>query len=194
MEKSYARYIKGFMSRIGRQTITIPDSVTISLNEGVVTVKGPKGELAEFIPTGIKVEVQDIGVVVKRTNEALQSKANHGLMNRLIQNMIIGVTQGFSKKLELVGTGYRVKMQGTGVVVSAGYSHPVNFPAPQGITLSTESETVIKVSGIKKQQVGEIAAKLRAIRPPEPYKGKGIRYVNEVIRRKAGKATKVGSG
>lgn len=181
------------MSLIGQKPVSIPDSVTVTVTDGSVVVKGPKGELNCALPAGIVVELQDKVLTVKRKNEALQTKANHGLVRSLINNMVNGVTQGFVKKLEMIGTGYRAKKQGSGLSISAGYSHPVDFPAPQGISLEMETETVIVISGIDKQLVGETAAKIRAIRKPEPYKGKGIRYQGEVIRRKAGKATKAGA-
>jgi large subunit ribosomal protein L6 len=181
------------MSRIGMKPIKIPDTVTLTVAGGKVTVKGPKGELSAVIPPNITVKL-DAGVLsVSRRGNAIQTKAYHGLLRSLINNMVIGVTQGYTKKLELIGTGYRAKPEGGGLVLAVGYSHPVVFAAPPGITLSCESETLVGVSGIDKQLVGEVAAKIRAVRPPEPYKGKGIRYQGEVVRRKAGKAAKVGS-
>jgi len=181
------------MSLIGQTPISIPDSATITIAGSLITVKGPKGELSITIPAGINVAVVDKMIKVSRTNNDLQSKANHGLVRSLINNMVIGTTVGFTRKLEMIGTGYRSKKQGNGLSISAGFSHLVEFPAPQGITLDMETETIIVVSGIDKQLVGETCAKLRAIRKPEPYKGKGIRYQGEVVRRKAGKATKGGA-
>jgi large subunit ribosomal protein L6 len=181
------------MSLIGSKPVNVPASVTITIDQKEVIVKGAKGQLSAPIPSGIKVTLEDNQLIVKRLNESLQSKANHGLCRSLIQNMVTGTSEGFVKKLEMIGTGYRAKMQGQDLVVSAGFSHPIVVPAPQGITLSTETETIIVVSGIDKHQVGEISAKIRSIRKPEPYKGKGIRYQGEVIRRKAGKATKAGA-
>jgi large subunit ribosomal protein L6 len=181
------------MSLIGSTPITIPAGVTVTLTPSSVAVKGPKGELSTLIPSGIAVSTQENQIIVKRLNDLLQSKANHGLCRSLIQNTVIGVSQGFTKKLEMFGTGYRARLQGKDIVLSAGYSHPVTVPAPEGVTFVTETETVIVVSGIDKQAVGEAAAKIRAVRKPEPYQGKGIRYQGEIIRRKAGKATKAGA-
>jgi large subunit ribosomal protein L6 len=181
------------MSRIGLTPIIVEDSLTVTLATPNITVKGPKGELSMTVPKGIKVALDNKLLLVTRENDELQTKANHGLIRSLLNNICIGVSKGYVKKLEMVGTGYRVKKQGAGLVVSAGYSHPIEFNAPPGITLDTETETVIVVSGIDKQLVGETSAKLRAIRKPEPYKGKGIKYQGEVIRRKAGKATKAGA-
>jgi large subunit ribosomal protein L6 len=181
------------MSLIGLTPIAIPDSVTVTITESLVTVKGPKGELSTQVPAGIKVTLEDKILKVTRANDALQSKANHGLVRSLINNTVIGVTAGFVKKMEMIGTGYRSKKSANGLTISAGYSHPIDFVAPKGITLDTETDTIIVISGIDKQLVGETAAKIRAIRKPEPYKGKGIRYQGEVVRRKAGKATKAGA-
>ncbi len=181
------------MSLIGLTPITIPDSVTITISESIVTVKGPKGELTTTIPNGITVTQVDKTLKVTRANDALQSKANHGLVRSLVNNTVVGVTTGFVKKMEMIGTGYRAKKSANGLTISAGYSHPIDFVAPQGITLDTETDTIIVISGIDKQLVGETAAKIRAIRKPEPYKGKGIRYQGEIVRRKAGKATKAGA-
>lgn len=181
------------MSLIGQTPITIPTSVTLTLNGSSIMVKGPKGELAMIAPAGIAIAVEGDVLRVSRLNDSLQSKANHGLIRSLINNMVIGVTDGYVRKLELIGTGYRAKKTGTGLSISAGYSHPIEFPAAPGINLDVETETIIVISGIDKQLVGETAAKIRAIRKPEPYKGKGIRYQGEVVRRKAGKATKTGA-
>ncbi len=181
------------MSLIGQTPISIPDSATITIAGSLITVKGPKGELSITIPAGISVAVEDEVIKVTRASNELQTKANHGLVRSLINNMVIGTTVGFTRKLEMIGTGYRAKKQGAGLSISAGFSHLVEFPAPAGITLDMETETIIIVSGIDKQLVGETCAKLRAIRKPEPYKGKGIRYQGEIVRRKAGKATKGGA-
>ncbi len=181
------------MSLIGSKAIKIPASVTVNQADSLITVKGPKGELSYSIPTGTTVTIEADAIMVKRKNDAIQTKANHGLCRSLLQNMVTGVSDGFTKKLEMIGTGYRAKKQGNNLSLSAGYSHPVIIEAPEGINLDTETETIIVVSGIDKQMVGEVAAKIRAVRKPEPYKGKGIRYQGEVIRRKAGKATKVGA-
>lgn len=181
------------MSLIGSTPITIPQGVTVSVTGRTVAVSGPKGNTSIVLPAKITLEQEEQLLKVKRTNNQPQSKANHGLARSLIQNMVTGVSQGFITKLEMVGTGYRAKKQGNALSLSAGFSHPVIVNPMDGITLDTETETVIVVSGIDKQMVGETAAKIRAIRKPEPYKGKGIRYQGEVIRRKAGKATKAGA-
>ena len=178
------------MSRVGRTPITIPNGVTVTVNGTHIVVDGLKGKQELDLPKGISLDINDNVIVVNRSNEEKQTKAFHGLVNRLIVNCIVGVTEGYTKKLELVGTGYRVKKQGSNLVVSAGFSHTVDVVAPDGITLDTEGDTKIIVSGISKQQVGQVAADIRKIRKPEPYKGKGIRYEGEVIRRKAGKAAK----
>lgn len=181
------------MSRIGEKPIHLPAGVTVNLDGQDLTVKGPKGELSHTILKAISVELADQTITLKRHGQDRFAKAAHGLTNRLIQNLITGVTNGYTKKLELVGTGYRAKPQGQGLVISAGFSHPVVYTPPAGVVLACETETLIVVSGIDKQKVGQSAAEIRAIRPPEPYKGKGIRYQGEIIRRKAGKATKVGA-
>lgn len=181
------------MSRLALKPIIIPAGVSVTQSDRVVKVTGPKGTLTQAVPAGILVNLEADQIRVKRTKSNPQSYSNHGLIYRLIANMVQGVSVGYTKQLEMVGTGYRAKIQGSGLVISAGYSHPVEFAAPQGIDLKTPTETVITVTGFDKQQVGQVAANIRAIRPPEPYKGKGIRYSGEVIRRKAGKATKVGS-
>lgn len=181
------------MSLIGSKPVVVPSTVNVTLEPKKITAKGNKGELSTVIPSGVKVSFDNGLITVERLNDNLQSKANHGLCRSLIQNMITGVSEGFVKKLEMVGTGYRAKIQGRDLLISAGFSHPVNIPAPEGITFATETETVIVVSGIDKHLVGETSAKIRAIRKPEPYKGKGIHYQGEVIRRKAGKATKSGA-
>jgi large subunit ribosomal protein L6 len=181
------------MSRIGVKPISLPSDVTVTMSATQIEVKGPKGSLSQPALKGIKVEQSDNQLLVTRTNNGRQTRAFHGLMRSVLSNLVQGVTQGYQKKLELVGTGYRAKKQGDNITLSVGYSHPVEYIAPEGIILNTEGDTVISVSGINKQLVGEVAAKIRAVRKPEPYKGKGIRYQGEVIRRKAGKATKVGS-
>ncbi len=181
------------MSRIGYKPIIIPSSVTLTIESGRVVGKSAKGELSVVIPPDIKLTQEAGKLNVDRRNHQIQTKAYHGLVRSLIQNIVIGLTDGYVKKLDLVGTGYRAKVQGQGLTLSLGFSHPIEFPAPQGITFTTESDTVVVISGIDKQLVGEVAAKIRALRPPEPYKGKGVRYQGEVIRRKAGKAAKTGS-
>lgn len=182
------------MSRIGNAPILIPTNITVEVNGQKVTVTGPLGELnMEYLPK-IKVEVENNQVIVKRKNEDKFSKSLHGLTRSLINNMVIGVQKGWEKKLELVGVGYRAQMIGDKLSLAVGYSHPVEVVMPEGIKFALLDNTKITVSGIDKIKVGQIAAKIRDVRPPEPYKGKGIRYEGEYIRRKAGKAGKVGAG
>jgi large subunit ribosomal protein L6 len=175
------------MSRIGKMPITIPDGVTITQEEGnVVKVKSSKGELSEIIPSEITFEIEDGVLTVKRASDSQRDRAMHGLSRALISNMVVGVTDGFSKTLEVVGVGYRVEKSGQKLIVNVGYSHPVEV-VENGVTLDVEGQNIIKVSGISKQVVGQVAAEIRGIRPPEPYKGKGIRYQNEHVQRKVGK-------
>jgi large subunit ribosomal protein L6 len=177
------------MSRIGRLPISIPAGVEVTIDGPEVTVKGPKGTLSHTVARPITVERAEDGTLeVKRPNDERESRALHGLTRTLVANMVTGVTQGYTKKLEIVGTGYRVQAKGTDLEFALGYSHPVVIPAPTGITFAVETPTKFSVSGIDKQQVGEVAANLRKLRKPDPYKGKGVRYEGEVIRRKAGKA------
>ena len=173
------------MSRVGNRILTVPAGVTVSVDGNVVTVKGPKGELSTSINEHITVEVTDTEVKLTRDND--NYKKFHGTANANIKNMIDGVTNGFEKKLESVGVGYRFQVKGNTLVVTAGYSHPVNVEVPEGITVEAPSNTELFVRGIDKQLVGEFAANVRKIRKPEPYKGKGIRYSDEYIRRKEGK-------
>ncbi len=178
------------MSRIGRLPIDIPTGVTVSVDGQDVTVKGPKGELALSVAKPIEVKVEENQVLVSRPDDERESRSLHGLTRTLINNNIIGVTEGYTKGLEVVGTGYRVAQKGTAVEFALGFSHPVLVEAPAGITLTVEGNNKLTVSGISKQAVGEAAANIRKIRKPEPYKGKGVRYAGEVVRRKAGKAGK----
>ena len=178
------------MSRIGRMPITIPSGVQVTTEGQQVTVKGPKGELDLTVAEPITVGVADSEVKVERPDDDRRSKQLHGLTRTLVNNMVIGVTEGYSKTLEVVGTGYRVQAQGGGLELALGFSHPVNFEAPDGITFQVETPTRFHISGIDKQLVGEVAANIRKLRAPEPYKGKGVRYADEHIRRKAGKAGK----
>jgi len=179
------------MSRIGKLPVSILSGVTITVgDDNTVTVKGPKGELTEKISHEMILE-QDNGVLtVKRPSDAKNHRALHGLSRTLINNMVVGVTSGFSKKLEIVGVGYRAQKQGNKLVLNVGYSHPVEFEEPEGISFEVPGPNQIIVSGIDKQKVGQIAANIRAVREPEPYKGKGIRYENEYVRRKEGKTGK----
>lgn len=176
------------MSRIGRTPITIPQGVTVTVNGDLVVVKASKGELTVAIPAHIAVAVEGDTVTVSRSNDEKHTKSLHGLVRSLINNSILGVTEGFKKTLKLVGTGYRVKAQGKGVELSVGYSHPVSITPIDGVELKVEGQDTIHVSGFDKQKVGQVAAEIRKVRPPEPYKGKGIRYEDEVVRRKQGKA------
>jgi large subunit ribosomal protein L6 len=178
------------MSRIGRLPIDIPAGVDVKVDGSAVTVKGPKGELALTVASPIEVKVDDGQVLVTRPDDERESRALHGLTRSLIANQIIGVTQGYSKGLEIVGTGYRVAQRGSSVEFALGFSHPVTVEPPAGITLTVEGNNKITVAGIDKQAVGETAANIRKIKKPEPYKGKGIRYAGEVVRRKAGKSGK----
>jgi large subunit ribosomal protein L6 len=178
------------MSRIGRLPIEIPAGVTVAVDSSVVTVKGPKGELTLSVAKPIEVAVEDGQVLVTRPDDERESRSLHGLTRTLISNQIIGVTQGYTKGLEVVGTGYRVAQKGGSVEFALGFSHPVLIEPPAGITLTVEGNNKLTVSGIDKQAVGEAAANIRKIRKPEPYKGKGVRYAGEIVRRKAGKAGK----
>ncbi len=178
------------MSRIGKLPIDIPAGVDVAINGQVVTVKGPKGELALTVAEPIVAKVDDGQITVSRPDDERESRSLHGLTRTLINNNIIGVTQGYSKALEVVGTGYRVQQKGSNIEFALGFSHPVLVEPPAGITFTVEGNNKLTVSGIDKQAVGETAANIRKIRKPEPYKGKGVRYAGEVIRRKAGKAGK----
>ena len=173
------------MSRIGNRIITVPAGVTVELNNNVVTVKGPKGELSQVMLKDITMKQEENTIILERKNE--NAKAMHGTMNALIANMIKGVKEGYAKTLEIIGVGYRFNVQGQKLVVSAGYSHPVNMEIPAGLTVEANGNTEITIKGIDKVLVGEFAAKVREVRQPEPYKGKGIRYKDEHIVRKEGK-------
>ena len=175
------------MSRIGNRVIHIPSDVTVTLDGNKVTVKGPKGELTEEFNNLISINIEDNKLTCKRANEELFTKSIHGTTNALIENMIIGVSKGYTVELETVGVGYRFQVTGKQINVSAGFRHPVVVDIPEGITVEAPSTTELKLSGIDKQKVTEFAANIRKIRKPEPYKGKGIRYKGEVIRRKEGK-------
>jgi large subunit ribosomal protein L6 len=181
------------MSRIGKAPITVPPGVKVELGEGnTVTVTGPKGSLTRSFHPDLKIALEDGKIVVDRPSENKQHKSLHGLTRTLVANMVTGVTQGFTKNLEINGVGYRVAKVGNNLVFQVGYSHPVEFDPPPGIQFAVDGTTKLSVSGIDKYMVGQVAAQIRSIRKPEPYKGKGIKYATEVIRRKAGKAGKVG--
>ena len=176
------------MSRIGKQPVPIPDKVDVAVDGLTVTVTGPNGELSKTMPEGVDIAVQDGEVVVTRQSDSRDHRARHGLVRSLVQNMVVGVTDGYEKKLEMVGVGYRAQQRGKDLTLQVGFSHDVDVEAPEGIELTVTDQTNISVKGSDKTLVGQVAANIRKIRPPEPYKGKGIKYVDEVIRRKAGKA------
>ena len=176
------------MSRIGKSPINLPSGVEVKVNGETVEVKGPKGSLTQVINPTITVAVNDGVVTVDRVNDERENRALHGLMRALIYNMVVGVTEGYSKELTAVGVGYRAALKGNTLELQVGFSHPVTIEAPDGVSFEVPEPTKIIVSGIDKQKVGQVAANVRAVRPPEPYKGKGIRYTDEHVRRKAGKA------
>jgi large subunit ribosomal protein L6 len=175
------------MSRIGKQPIELPSGVNVAISPGRVQVNGPLGELSQNVPPRMLVEQDDGTLVVKRPTERGDDRALHGLTRSLIANMVEGVTSGFQKRLEIQGVGYRATLRGTDLELNVGFSHPVVIKPPQGITFEVPDATTVLVKGIDKQQVGEISAQVRKVRPPEPYKGKGIRYEGEYVRRKVGK-------
>lgn len=178
------------MSRIGRRKINIPEGVTVTMTDKQVKVKGPKGELTQMLHPHVKVEQKDMQIVVRvRKSEDKDDRALWGLHNALVNNMIVGVSEGFSKQLEINGVGFKAAVEGKKLVLHVGFSHPAELEIPQGIEISVE-KNVITVSGTDKQQVGEVAAKIRSFKKPEPYKGKGIKYIDEHVRRKAGKQAK----
>jgi large subunit ribosomal protein L6 len=181
------------MSRIGKQPIPVAQGVTVQVQDGTITVKGPKGTLTrEIVNPNIIIEQQDGVLVVTRTDDQKEQRSMHGLYRTLIANMVQGVSAGFTKTLEIQGVGYRAQKQGNNLMLSVGFSHPVEVTPPAGVTFDVEGNNRVLVSGIDKEQVGQVAANIRKIRPPEPYKGKGIRYQGEYVRRKAGKAGKGG--
>jgi large subunit ribosomal protein L6 len=176
------------MSRIGKLPVAIPKGVTVTVEGESVRVKGPKGELVRTVHRDVQVAVDNDRVLVTRSSDTPEHKALHGLSRTLLANMVAGVTQGFSKQLEIVGVGYKAEARPFGLQLALGFSHPIQYKAPAGIKLSTPAPTNIVIEGADKERVGQVAAELRSLRPPEPYKGKGIKYVGEQIRRKAGKA------
>lgn len=178
------------MSRIGKRPITIPDKVTVTLEGQHVGVKGPKGELSRVLPPEVLVVQEDGIISVNRRDESRPARQRHGLCRTLVANMVEGVSQGFQRRLEIQGVGYRAQVQGRNLVLNVGYSNPVTIEPPEGIQIAVEGNTNVIVSGINKEIVGNTAAQIRAVRPPEPYKGKGIRYAGEFVRRKVGKAGK----
>ena len=175
------------MSRIGKKPVAVPTGITLELQGNTVSVKGPKGELRRTLHPEMQVALADGQVTVARPSEEPRHKALHGLTRTLVQNMVDGVSKGFSRTLEIQGVGYKAEAKPYGVNLIVGYSHPVKYEAPKGIKISVENNTVVKIEGADKEIVGQVAAELRAVRPPEPYKGKGVRYQGEQVRRKAGK-------
>ena len=182
------------MSRIGNALITIPTSVTVTVDDGQISVQGPQGQLNLPLTKQVSIAVDGQTLTVKRKKNDQVSRSLHGLTRALIYNMVVGVDKGWEKKLELVGVGYRAQTSGDKLTLAVGYSHPVEIVAPEGVKFQVADNTKITVSGIDKHIVGQTAASIRAVRPPEPYQGKGIRYSGEYVRRKAGKASKVGGG
>lgn len=179
------------MSRVGNAPVSIPGGVEVNVSGKDISIKGPKGSLTYTLPERISIKVEENEIIIERKSDTKEDKSLHGLSRSLINNIVIGVSEGFEKDLELVGVGYKAKKQGNNLEINVGYSKPVNFSQVEGIEIEVPAPTKIKVKGIDKQLVGEVAAEIRSVRPPEPYKGKGIRYANEYVRRKAGKAAKV---
>src|SRR5881409_1881001 len=175
------------MSRIGKKPVSLPKSVTAQIDGQRITVKGPKGEIARTVHAELTLALEENAVVVRRPSDESRHKALHGLTRTLIANMVDGVTKGFSKALEIQGVGYKAEPKPFGVQLVVGFSHPVPYHAPKGIKISVDNNVLVKIEGVDKELVGQVAAEIRAIRPPEPYKGKGIRYAGEQVRRKAGK-------
>jgi large subunit ribosomal protein L6 len=182
------------MSRVGRKVISVPKDVKVSISSAALQIQGPKGKLETPVPPGISFTLTGQELLCKRSNDERQQRAFHGLARALAQNAIKGVTEGFSKELDIVGVGYRAAVEGAKVVLSLGYSHPVEFKVPEGIKVAVEKQTRLTVSGIDRQRVGQVAAELRSLRKPDPYKQKGIRYVGEILKKKAGKAGATGAG
>ncbi len=176
------------MSRIGRLPVPVASGVKVDVAGRKVTVKGPKGTLAQELPGGIDAEVQDGKILLKRRDDSKPQRALHGLARALLNNAVVGVTKGFGKELEIQGVGYRAQVAGSTVNLTLGYTHTIDFPIPEGIQIAVDKQTRLTISGIDRQKVGQVAAKIRALRPPDVYKGKGVRYVNEHVRKKAGKA------
>ena len=178
------------MSRIGKQPIALPAGVKVEVKDGWVSVKGKGGALQRPLLEGVLVDVTDARVTVTRTSDDKRSRSYHGLMRTLVANMVEGVSKGFEKKLEIVGIGYRSELKGSSLALYLGYSHPIDFPLPKGISAEVEKQTLVTIKGIDKELVGQTAAKIRDLRKPDPYKGKGVRYAGEVLRKKAGKTGK----
>jgi len=181
------------MSRVGLKPINVPSGVTVTLDGGTATVKGPKGTITKELPTYCDIKQEGSVIKVTRPVETRIHRCMHGLTRTLLSNMVVGVSEGFDKNLEIVGVGFKAESKGEELVLTLGFSHPINYKLPEGITVEVPEPTKIRVMGIEKDKVGQVAAEIRAFRPPEPYKGKGVKYADEVIRRKVGKAA-VGSG
>ena len=175
------------MSRIGKQPVVLPAGISAKVADGAVTLKGPKGELTQKIPETVAVALEGSALNITRTGEDKQSRADHGTIRALLQNMVVGLKEGYSRELEIQGVGFKASISGKQLTLNVGYSHPVEYTVPEGITVAVTDGTQLKVSGIDKQLVGQVSARIRSFRPPEPYKGKGVRYKNERVRRKAGK-------
>ncbi len=182
------------MSKIGKKPIALPEGVAVKINGQTITVKGPRGELSRKLEQGVKAEIVDNELAIKKVSTSRTARQLWGLNRTLAQNMVDGVAVGFKKELDLVGIGFRVEKKGEDLIFSLGFSHPVEFKAPEGIVFEVADKTKVTVLGIDKQLVGQTAARIRGLRPPEPYKGKGIKYADEVIKKKPGKAGKVGAG
>ena len=178
------------MSRIGKLPIQIPNKVEITVEDKLVKVKGPKGELEQTMPDFVTIQQEDSQIIVSRVNDTRKARERHGLARTLVANMVHGVSQGFERRLQIQGVGYRAQVQGRNLILNVGYSHPVEIAPPEGIQISVEKNTEIIINGINKELVGNLTAKIRAVRPHEPYKGKGIRFLGEQVRQKAGKAGK----
>jgi large subunit ribosomal protein L6 len=176
------------MSRIGNKPVAVPSGVTVTVNDGQLVVKGPKGQLEQHIVDGISFDVQSDVVKVNRENDSKPFRANHGLMRALLNNMVTGVTDGFERKLEINGVGYKASTQGNKAVFNLGFSHPIELPFPDGVKIAVDKNTLVTVSGIDKEKVGQCAAEIRGFRPPDSYKGKGVRYQGEYVRLKTGKS------
>jgi large subunit ribosomal protein L6 len=182
------------MSRIGKKPVVIPSGVTVSAQDGQITIAGPKGTLVKPVQSRISFEIKDNQVFVKRGGNSKFDKSLHGLYRAIVANMIKGVTDGYTRELEIIGTGFKAQIQGAKLTMQLGYSHPVNFEIPEGIKIEAPKPTQLVVKGIDKEKVGEVAAEIRAFYPPEPYKGKGVRYTGEKVKKKVGKAQATGGG
>lgn len=182
------------MSRIGRKPIEVPEKVTVKIADGEVTVQGPLGMLKYTIPSGVSVVQEGKTILVKRDNDSITCRSMHGMFRTIVDNMVCGVTTGFTRELDIIGVGFRAEVKGKDLHLALGFSHPVVFPFPEGVTIKVDKQTHLVITGSNREHVGETAAVLRKLRLPEPYKGKGIRYTNEVVRRKVGKAAAGSSG